>query len=182
MLSYLPVLGSSWTGGSSSVSSSGGLSGHRVNAAFGEGWSNILFGGPSGSHSGGSSSGGSSTESLDSILKSISNGFAGGSGSSSMYDSLEYYGGGHGMGDMLPLFAAEDFMRKKRSTDNVVRQKRQAHASFHYQSLVGNCYGNKPSIDIAANDNNVKMSLLTDRSRQPGELILPIVRDFFRIL
>jgi hypothetical protein len=95
-----------------------------------------------------------------------------------MFDSLEYYGGGHGMGDMLPLLAAEDLMRKKRSTDNV-RQKRQVGASLQYQSLVGNCYGNRPSIDIAANDRTVKLSLLTDRSRQPGELILPIVRDFF---
>lgn len=138
----------------------------------------MLFGGPSDSHSGESSSGGSSTESLDSILKSLSNGFAGGSGTSSMQDSQEYYSGGFGMGDMFGLFAAEEFLRKKRSTDNVVRHKRQAHAPFHYQSLVGNCHGNNPSIDIAANERNVKMILVTDGSNQPGELILPIVSGF----
>ncbi|XP_052673852.1 uncharacterized protein LOC128155962 isoform X3 [Crassostrea angulata] len=167
--------GSSWIGGSSS---SGGFSGQRVNSAFGEGWSNMLFGGPSDSHSGESSSGGSSTESLDSILKSLSNGFAGGSGTSSIQDSQEYYSGGFGMGDMFGLLAAEEFLRKKRSTDNVVRHKRQAHAPFHYQSLVGNCHGNNPSIDIAANERNVKMILVTDGSNQPGELILPIVQGW----
>lgn len=175
LLSYLLETGSSWIGGSSS---SGGFSGQRVNSAFGEGWSNMLFGGPSDSHSGESSSGGSSTESLDSILKSLSNGFAGGSGTSSIQDSQEYYSGGFGMGDMFGLLAAEEFLRKKRSTDNVVRHKRQAHAPFHYQSLVGNCHGNNPSIDIAANERNVKMILVTDGSNQPGELILPIVSGF----
>ncbi|XP_062590013.1 uncharacterized protein LOC134251619 isoform X2 [Saccostrea cucullata] len=103
--------------------------------------------------------------------------YIGGSGTSSMQDSLDYYGGGYGMGDMLGLLAAEDLMRKKRSTDNV-RQKRQAHSSFHYQSLVGNCYGNNPSIDIAANEQNVKMTLVTMGSSQPGELILPIVKGW----
>ena len=145
------------------------------------------FGGGSGGHSGGSSSGGASIESLDHILGSLSTGYSSNSGSS-MYDSAEYHYGSYGDSGGLGLWAmrdvdfpgfgtSEELFRKKRSAERKREKRQVSPTKFDYTSLLGNCgnQGVQPSIDIAANERSVRMSLMTGGRNSPTTLDIPIV-------
>ncbi|KAK3082844.1 hypothetical protein FSP39_006874 [Pinctada imbricata] len=140
-----------------------------------------------------------SIESLDHILGSLSTGHGTNSGSS-YYDSAEYhynnynnYGGGvtdytGGLGlwalrdaDINGFGSSEELVRKRREAKRS-RSKRQASPTkFNYMSLLGNCGSQNPSIDISANERNVRMSLMTQGSGAPTTLEIPIVPSWNKL-
>nr|AKV63167.1 P,N-U1 [Pinctada fucata] len=166
---------------------------------FGSWMDSDLFGAMLIAGGGGAHSADTSIESLDHILGSLSTGHGTNSGSS-YYDSAEYhynnynnYGGGvtdytGGLGlwalrdaDINGFGSSEELVRKRREAKRS-RSKRQAlPTKFNYMSLLGNCGSQKPSIDISANERNVRMSLMTQGSGAPTTLEIPIVPSWNKL-
>nr|BAK86420.1 BMSP [Mytilus galloprovincialis] len=116
--------------------------------------------------------GGTTAESLDAILNSLSGGTGSGSygtSSGSSSGGSDFFWGLGGDWDM-----DGGFSRKRRSAH---RQKRAIVDKMAHVALVGNCGNNvKPSISITANEQNVKMSLLTQNI--PAELEIPLIQGW----
>ncbi|KAJ8311317.1 hypothetical protein KUTeg_011129 [Tegillarca granosa] len=160
--------------------------GDAYHKAFIHGLMNRYGGFPLGS--GSAEVGGGASNELNSILNNLQGSSVGGahrSSSSSSSGSTELGvgagGGGGGLhGGILldeDIFGFDLFRKKRDTSDDKKRKKRQADPRFVYQTLVSDCPDNnrRPSINIAANERSVKLHLASQSNPNGAELDLPVV-------